>query len=244
MGRDLASTHIGGEIRDDATGEVTGFFEQYGIHRTEIPLANNGGPTQTAKIYRRLVEAARTELTAADERTDLEIIETATEPADMIVAILDWSDDVAIRRGHLSRQYMATRFLATRTLLELHVTVAPDRVEIVRAAMGGGCCFADAWHFWHMEVFGEHNIAFDGRQSADDRARGVDAVKRRKVARHAAIIAAIGKNLFENPAVSNPDIADARLKSVEGVLRERGFDPIPNRRAFLKWLERNRPKAR
>jgi len=203
-------------IIDAITGKIIGFRETYGIYSHEIsPIEeeeeNKPGPPLYVRERDRLAGTARAELRAAGEQTDQEIIKRF-EPAQMDQpihdALVNWFEGIISRHGKLSRLSYAAKFLLTEQMMVLN-----NRPPSDPAGMLAAWSFAQAWHEWHMEVFGEHVSAASAGRSARGSAKGTAEVQRKRQWLDEIIEGVIGTDI---------DREGARL------LRKRYFKEINN----------------
>jgi hypothetical protein len=79
-----------------------------------------------------------------------------------------WLRQIAERKGQLSREFAAAAFLASAENLSEATNKTP---RVFEAALA----FADAWHWLHLELSGEHFLAAEGQKARQDRASGPQA---------------------------------------------------------------------
>jgi hypothetical protein len=190
----------------DQSGETVGYFEEYGIYRSEIRESDPRPPSLPGSAFvrklRQLVEAARAELSAAGELIDLEI---TNAPAVVLAkdrrtatsrTLHDWFVGIVRRHGVRCRLQIAARFLvAWREVWQLTPCAhEEDHANLLSLRMAA-CFFADAWHYWHMEVSGEHASAAAASRSARGLAGGTAAVKKKRRSRETIILRVIGSDI-------------------------------------------------
>jgi hypothetical protein len=204
----------------DQSGETVGYFEEYGIYRSEIRESDPRLPSLPGSAFvrklKQLVEAARAELSAVGELIDLEITNapvvvlakdrrTATSRT-----LHDWFVGIVKRHGVRGRLQMAARFLvAWRELWQL---TEDDHANLLSLRMAA-CFFADAWHEWQMEVSGGHASAAAANRSARGLAGGMEGVQKKRRSREAIILGVIGSDIDHKGAC---------------LLRKEYFDSINN----------------
>jgi len=161
-------------------------YEQRGIRDCVIDVFNDprltiatavlkGTPADTFAIFR---EAADHWLAEAGELKYSAIIDLAekakSESPDAGESEIDnfvfrlWAARVAEKHGYLSPAAIAANFVSSSDYL--HRCVAGNQ-ELLNAVYA----FADAWHWFHLEGKGEHELAALGLKSAAGRAVGPDA---------------------------------------------------------------------
>jgi hypothetical protein len=129
------------------------------------------------------MEAADHWLTEAGESKFLEVAEmaedvkaAATDNAEKCsiddLAFQFWSSQVAQRHGHLSPASIAAQFLQASDCLHRRLDDDSDLREAVYA-------FAQAWHWFHFEAKGEHELAARGIRSEQQLAAGTAAAQER-----------------------------------------------------------------
>ena len=185
------------------SGETVGYFEEYGIYRSEIRESDPRPPSLPGSAFARklkqLVEAARAELSAAGELIDLEItnapvVVLARDRRTATSRLLhEWFAGILDRHGVRGRLQIAARFLvAWRELWQLTPCAQEDDHANLLSLRMVACFFADAWHYWHMEVSGEHASAAAANRSARGLAGGMEGVQKKRRSREAIILEIIG----------------------------------------------------
>jgi hypothetical protein len=225
----------------DQSGEEVGYFDAYGIYRSEIrendpPPSSLSGSAFVRKL-KQLVESAREELAAAGELIDLEI---TNAPAVALAkdrraatsrALHDWFVDILERHDVRGRLQIAARFLvAWRELWQFD----DDEANFLTHRMVA-CFFADAWHEWHMEVFGEHANAYSGQQQQKHLAKGTKATKAAARRQRDIILRCVSDIISESAGY----IAYHRLGRVNAALQEAGLTTL-SKGALAKRITRIR----
>jgi hypothetical protein len=192
MGRDPAETHrIEITYKD---GDAVRYIEERGLDRVDISLENKIDSPLPLKNRDELVAAARADLQAAGEQTDLDIIEAALKslPNDrggaIYTALRAWIDEINVRRTLLSRLRRAAQFLTAWHMLSVNLrqeysvkegaSENAARGKIAATQMDSACFFADAWYYWRREVDGTHAIACSGLQVTASLAKGSEEKSR------------------------------------------------------------------
>jgi hypothetical protein len=252
VARKLSDTHKT-EIVYDADGNPKIWRERYGIHAIEVYLPSEPKflPRETLD---RLVEAARAELALAGVQSDLEIIAAASDAASGFAALLAWGENIADRTfensgifekggtfekggGLLSRSLLAARFLIAMHDLQMPSPKleGADRIEAdLFSRFMRAVAFANAWHYWHLEVFGEHARAFGGLQRDESLAKGPTIRKTKKEIRRSVILR------LDDDTETASYIADYRFKSINISLEAHGLKPFKEKPALRRELQRIR----
>jgi hypothetical protein len=228
----LSRSHVIDLINDSLGAEI-GYRFKYGIHETEVVA----GESHLQRIHRtlgHLCRTARSELQAAGEKTDLEIIADAmaTSPHDAearIKILGDWAWDIGHRRkqadGRLQR---AAWFLAT-----IYCVVSRDPVG--DDGIGSSVLyFAEAWHRWHMEAFEEHALAYTGKLTRDNLAEGGGAVRKKRQSREAIVLREIRNSITSTAG----QIVHFHFKNLNTALEGAGHRPFPSEAAARKYIQR------
>jgi hypothetical protein len=251
MGRKLPPPT--GQILYDAADEPIGYQSQYGIHRSDVFLDSQAAPSKPLKAIidklNRLAAEARKELASAGEQSDAQVIAAQTDPVLASAALLNWVTEVAARSlnadaGHLSRRVMAARFLAALHGLQMPPPqmTGVDAAEVaVATRLAAAGVFADAWHFWHMEVYGEHASAFMDHLAAQGRIKASATQQTNKKKRDAIIIGQIA-DVVDDEKQPPRALARNRLRRFTAALHAGNLDKMTEG-ALAKAIERIR-KAR
>src|SRR5262249_36191219 len=140
-------------------------------------------PRQASATAKQLAAVAHVLLRKAGERSLDEVIGNADatkahDPDEAIrTSLLSWYGDVAARRGVLSPITLAVKFLGLQFLAIKLIASGIDEnssdaeVEMERR-INQIISLCDAWHWFHMEAFGEHVRAFAGVTSRESLAKG------------------------------------------------------------------------
>jgi hypothetical protein len=137
------------------------------------------------ETYLMFMEAADYWLSEAGERKFLEVAEMAeaakadttddeSKPLIDDVTFQQWAAQIAERHGHLSLASIAAHFLRTSDYLHRRLSDDADLQQAVYA-------FAQAWHWFHFEAKGEHELAMRGMKGVEDFAAGPQAVHERAI---------------------------------------------------------------
>jgi hypothetical protein len=202
---------------DDAENPII-YRESYGIRAIERRpgLVKQGGAQPAAlQKLNQLIAAARWEVATVCDLSDLDVISAAVDPAAARAALCAWAEAIINKSpGLLSKQAVAAQFLVTMHNLQLPPPPIPgmDPAEAdVENRLIAASLFAHAWHYWDMEVSGEHASAAAASRSARGLAGGTAAVKEKRRSRETIILQVIGPEI---------DLKGARF------LRKKYFNPI------------------
>ncbi|MET4337026.1 MULTISPECIES: hypothetical protein [unclassified Bradyrhizobium] len=173
----------------DGTVEVQ---ERRGIRKAtwQSPSSTGGTTRDVERTFGLMTIAANQHLRAAGEMDAFAVMETAEGLAvDYPTAekisehMLRWAEKLKNERGILSIDATAAKFLEAADRLLQILNKTPEMQE---AAFE----FADAWHWWHLELYGEHELA--AKADIAERAvaglqAGPEALKRSRALREAII---------------------------------------------------------
>jgi hypothetical protein len=172
--------HIWEFIDEDGT---RAYVERRGLREFRSPLskpARSKLPPAVQKIAQRLNIAASEILKIAGEKALSEVLESVKrakpkdEEAAIKAAVVTWGSDITRRRGILSLVTLAVDFLAGLYLIPLSFASRPadkqsdQALEDLTRHIRQVYAFCDAWHWLHMEVYGEHRLALGGAHSAEN----------------------------------------------------------------------------
>lgn len=182
------------------------YEERRGLRRVEIDLEGKG-PESAKELAKKLNYAANRLLQKAGEKSLGAVMEeakasTANDPKAAIdQALAAWVGGLTLKYGFFSPATLAARLLghsASLTSKLINALVPEDGLEDAaaeaaiieqEAIMAQIYELADAWHWFHMELFGEHELAYAKRQHTTGTAKG-SAATAEKAAKRARIIAA------------------------------------------------------
>ena len=196
MARELPTPVVDVEC-DDAENPII-YRESYGIRAIERHLGQVKQEPAALQRLDELVVAARREVGTLCAVSDLEVISTAVDPAAAGAALCAWVEDIINKSSLLSKPALAATFLARMHNLQLPPPPIPgmDRAEAdVWWRLIAGSLFADAWHYWDMEVSGAHASAAASNRSARGLARGMEGVQKKRRSREAIILEVIGPDI-------------------------------------------------
>jgi hypothetical protein len=227
-------------VMRDADGNPVVYRQWYGIHEVKAVLRLNPvADKRSAAAIKgdQLKTAARSELEAAGEQTDLAIIAALTKDAVSPVpisvarpALMEWTRRIFGRHGH-SRLGFASYFLCTWQLSRL--IMAADVPQDTKEEWLH--CYGDAFHRWHMEIFGEHASAYHGQHMAANRPKGPAARKAKADNRRAIIVREV-LDVIDDDTASCPYIA-GRFKSINLALKVAGERQFATPSALSKALQ-------
>lgn len=176
------------------------FSEKRGIRRennvflfsdVDETLALYSGSME-ADTHASLFEIANSWLLEANEKDFFEIAQEADAATKVArtnkakgnidrVTFQRWWFEIGMKHGFLSPAAIASNFLTASDLVH-RLTKGNKQLEIAIYQ------FADAWHWLHFEVTGEHKLATIGLKSSEGRARG-PVVKQQRAELRAKVVA-------------------------------------------------------
>jgi hypothetical protein len=200
---------------------------------------------QASDTARKLSAVAHALLRKAGERSIDEVIDNATKAQDPDEAIrtslLSWYGDVAARRGVLSPITLAVNFLSLQYLAVKQIASGIDESSSdaeaemerrINQIMG----LCDAWHWFHMEAFGEHDRAFVGLTSRESLAKG-PASRRAKAGPRSEVVRSC---ISDSAGVSASELARRRFKTINNALAQRKLQPFKTGMALATAIRRLR----
>jgi hypothetical protein len=141
--------------------EKRGIREAHWVHFGDPLLHDRELEEAPANTHTLLLAAANRHLRAAGEMDYFAVMETAERiaphgeypsPETFSRHLAMWADRLKSQKGLLSIDAIAARFVQAQDRLFLQLNGIP---ELQAAALA----YADAWHWLHMELFGEHELA-------------------------------------------------------------------------------------
>jgi hypothetical protein len=180
--------HFKQEVPEPRGGKlIKTVFESRGIRRSRRRVYNDPvekfgqalfswTPTDT---FETLYKRANRHLRACKYQDILEVIGLADAMAqnegleaaspEGVSRHLDlWVTQIEEQTGSLSIETAAAKFLRAHDRMSLHLSEQSDG----RMTMAAIQAYADAWHWFHLEYAGEHDLAYRGEQA--DRRKGSD----------------------------------------------------------------------
>jgi hypothetical protein len=168
--------------------------EKRGIRRvtwsSPAPGARPKVDTESARVFGLMTMAANRHLRAVGEMDAIAVMETAERlsseyPSKKKISqhMRLWAENVKTQKGALSVDATAARFLQAAD----HLLQILDQTPAMQSA---AIAFADAWHWWHLELYGEHALAAKAKiaeRSVAGLKAGPKALKRNRALREAAI---------------------------------------------------------
>ncbi|MGY4461546.1 hypothetical protein [Bradyrhizobium sp. LB13.1] len=221
---------IGERPADDKPGSVVD--ERRGIRRATWDKASATGQPDAEGTFGVMTIAANRHLRAVGEMDLTAVMETAENlsaqypsPEKISEHLRLWVQKLKTQKGELSIDTTAARFLQAADRL---LQILDQSPEMQSAAFD----FADAWHWWHLELYGEHALA--AKADTAERAvaglqAGPEALKRNRALREAIIESEY------NRYAATADIADsgsakraaaAILSAVSTAFDQRSLGPI------------------
>ena len=241
-----------GETLKNEAGEPIGHRSVYGVHKWEVYVDRADKPPSAIKRSldkeKELVEAARAELKAAGEETDLEAVVGITDPMTESDVLMEWFEAIAARSYQVNKAFLSRPVLAARFLHALHTLRFPppevrgfDAVEVgIATHHATTAYYADAYYGWRFEFDGDHDKAFSKTVIADAAERGRARAMTKQNEREKIIVGAV-KDLIDTDLTAGK-IAKARTKTINAALDEHGWPQITNNRTLIRTLERIRER--
>jgi hypothetical protein len=161
-----------GETLENEAGEPIGHRSVYGVHKWETYVDRADKPRSAIERAldkeKELVEAARAELKAAGEETDLEAVVGITDPMTESDVLLEWYEAIAARSYQVNKAFLSRPVIAARFLHALHILRLPppvvrglDAIEVgIATHLATTAYYADAYYVWRFEFDGDHDRAF------------------------------------------------------------------------------------
>jgi len=226
--------------------DAAGYIESRGIHTFNSEVdAGRGDFFAPAKVLKRLLDEAMAELKSSVPESIfgqvVDLMNAAgmphSEEVDNEIAGDLWElrTDIAQHTALLSRATMAVSFLVGFALVR-HEFRHPGNPS----AMPAACFFADAWHYWHMEVFGEHEKAYVAKVRDEGRASATATAALNQQRRLSIVRKVIGDIIDTE---TNAECS-RRLKTVNVALEQNGLRPYPTMGALAKAVGRARKLRR
>jgi hypothetical protein len=156
--------------------EKRGIREARWVHFDDPTVQDPAIEMAPADTHALLFMAANRHLRAVGEMDFFAVVDTAERisppgeyptPEKITQHFEMWADGLKNKNGLLSVDAMAARFIQTQDRLMMLLN---DNLEMQAAAFA----YADAWHWLHMELFGEHELA----ATAEVAGREADAAQR------------------------------------------------------------------
>lgn len=207
--------------------------EKRGIRRStwQVPASSTGPAVEAERTFGLMVMAANRHLRAVGEMDALAVMDSAEMlspeyPTDEKISehMRLWVDKLKAEKGALSIDATAAKFLQSADHLLQILNKTP---EMQQAAFE----FAEAWHWWHLELYGEHALA--AKADTAERAvaglqAGPEALKRSRALREAIIETEYDK--YANAAAEidrgAKRAAPAILNAVAAAFTEQGLGSV------------------
>jgi hypothetical protein len=168
--------------------------EQRGLRRATwtvpAPGARPKVDTESGRLFGLMTMAANRHLRAVGEMDSIAVMETAERLSSEYPGAKKisqhmrlWAENIKAQQGALSIDATAARFLQAAD----HLLQILDQTPAMQSA---AFAFADAWHWWHLELYGEHALAAKAKiaeRSVAGLKAGPKALKRNRALREAAI---------------------------------------------------------
>ena len=243
---------IGETIKNEA-GEPIGHRSVYGVHKWEVYVDRADKPPSAIERAldkeKELVEAARAELKAAGEETDLEAVVGITDPMTESDVLMEWFEAIAARSYQVNKAFLSRPVLAARFLYALHTLRLPppgvrgfDAVEVgIATHHATTAYYADAYYGWRFEFEGDHDKAFSKTIISEAAGRGLAKIATKQDEREDIIVSAV-KDLIDVPNISAGKIAKDRSKTINAALGQHGLRQITNEKTLIRTLQRIRKR--
>jgi hypothetical protein len=188
--------------------------------------------TESARVFGLMTMAANRHLRAVGEMDAITVMETAERlsskyPSKKKISqhMRLWAENIKTQKGALSIDATAARFLQAAD----HLLQILDQTPAMQSA---AFAFADAWHWWHLELHGEHALAAKAKAAervvAGLRA-GPEALKRNRALREAIIETKYKKHALTANKIDRASplrAAGAILKAVAADFRKQDLGRI------------------
>jgi hypothetical protein len=156
------------------------YYESRGIRTVRL----DGKPEDTPEFMRRtryLCTVADRLLERAGEKTPSQLLREASQ--DSAVVLVAWTAMIGARYGVLSPVYLAAQYLG---ILQVTTETIVNDTNTTLEKLTQVAALCEAWHWFHMEVYGEHKDAFQGKRTqenlaASSRARSDKKEKRKEI---------------------------------------------------------------
>jgi hypothetical protein len=221
------------QLAPDGSKVVT---EKRGIRRATWSVPAFGArpkvDTESARVFGLMTMAANRHLRAVGEMDAIAVMETADRLASEYPSAKKisqhmrlWAENIKTQQGVLSIDATAARFLQTAD----HLLQILDQTPAMQSA---AFAFADAWHWWHAELHGEHALAakaVTAERSVAGLKAGPEALKRNRALREAIIETKYKKHAKTAEKIDRDNplrAADAILKAVAADFRKQDLGPI------------------
>jgi hypothetical protein len=227
-------------ISRDADGNPVIYQERYGLHEINGVLRLNPAVNARDKdvvACEKLLAAARSELEAAGEQTDLTIIMIATkgEPGPFPTgALYQWFGELFARRG-FGPLYLAAHFLVTWQLTR--VVAAEDWPLEVKTEWLGR--FGESYGRWSEEHSKKHEAILKVQRVAAGSMKGAKQSREQAENRYSVIAAAAGPKI-DDGLVTSGQLAIWRFEDINDALELAGFEKISNHETMEKTINRVR----
>jgi hypothetical protein len=238
-------THTREFVDEDGTPT---YIERRGLQEFKTPLpkqARSKLSPRAQKVARRLSIAASEILKRVGEKTLNEVLESVKpttpndEDAATKAAVVTWGSDITKRHGIISLVTHAADFLCGLYLIPLSFAARPaDKqadealADITRHILQV-YAFCDAWHWLHMEVYGEHRRALDGVQSAENLGAAAPARAEKKKERMEIVRRACAVYWTKHGRRNAAHTAERLYSEVHKTLKTKGHQTY-TRESFVK----------
>ncbi|OSI68877.1 hypothetical protein [Bradyrhizobium canariense] len=224
------------------------YEEQRGLRRLTFDLEGKR-PEAAAALAKKMIDAATQVIADAGEKSIATILAeadaAATRSADQALdeALAIWSAGITLKHGFFSPISSAARLLGhnaalTRSMAAVIMAEEQCSADDVAAEdqevrMRQIYEFADAWHWLHMELFGEHELAFAKRDGAAKGAAAMAEKGKRKNQIIADAIEAVRSKGLVNMA-NHSAVAKAIQAEVDEKCAKAGLEKAQSSQSFIK----------
>lgn len=189
-----------GETLKNEAGEPIGHRSVYGVHKWEMYIDRADKPPSAIERAldkeKELVEAARAELKAAGEETDLEAVVGITDPMTESDVLMEWLEAIAARSYDVNKAFLSRPVIAARFLYALHMLRLPpvvrgfDAVEVgIAVHLATTAYYAEAYYVWRFECDGAHAAAFSKAVISEAAGRGSPRSRRNRTNERISLLA-------------------------------------------------------
>ena len=243
-----------GETLKNEAGVPIGHRSVYGVHKWEMYVDRADKPPSAIERAldkeKELVEAARAELKAAGEETDLEAVVGITDPMTESDVLMEWFEAIAARSYQVNKAFLSRPVFAARFLYALHTLRLPppevrgfDAVEVGIATYHATTAYyADAYYGWRFEFDGDHDKAFSKTVILEGGVKGRAKTATKRETGKAIIAREVGL-WIDDRTVTAGSLAEQHIDNINKVLAKEGFAPIEVP-ALIRALQRMRKKRK
>ena len=168
---------LGTEMVSDEKGNPVGF--KRGIREYRRRQHRDDHPAAIASL-KRLLQSANDMLRSIGEKTAEQIVESIGDQSrpefyrKLDFALNSWATDLADRHPPLTAEHTAAMFCANYEMLRFSHLFPFNGNDATRSdvTIAAAAQFAESWHWWHLEEFGEHAGAYRDLRATGGRRKG------------------------------------------------------------------------